>query len=123
MITPRQYHKYYMPSTADLPKDQQKWVIYDNSPVRPMDSFEVTDYDNPSVRLCKILLSRIQDWNYTDENGEKSPLTWQKVGEIPQEDYKYISEIVLVKIDTGLSTGEKKSSSSTGTPSPSEQPA
>ena len=108
-ITARNYQRYYMPSTSSLPKEEQTWVVYDTSPVRPSDSFEITDFDNPAVRLCKVMVNRIQDWNYNDTDGGKAEITWQNVGDIPQVDLDYLSSVKLSEVAAELTDTEKKS--------------
>lgn len=106
-----------LPSTKSLPEDQQAKLWFDVSPRKAGDYYNVESNAVGSATFA-ILMARTKDWNYTDVNGEKLPITVENFGRLNADDFTHLQELLMDidGIDKMISTDEKKSSSDTSSP-------
>lgn len=111
-VTPPASHikQFYLPSTASLPQDQQDWVKIDVSPESVADWQVITDSDqNYAVRQSRIVVRRLVEWSFTDEQGNPAPITFENFWALPAADRLYL---LTLKFDQPagqpLSAEEKK---------------
>lgn len=108
---PQQHiQQLYLPSTANLPQDEQAWVKLDVGPESVADWQVITDGDqNYAVRQSRIIVNRIKEWNFVDEQGQPVPITFESFWALPAADRLYL---LTVKFDQSanpaLSAQEKK---------------
>jgi hypothetical protein len=101
--------KYYLPSTAGLPKEDQAWVIIDMQPITTADYMTYTDADqNAQVRLARIMLSRIKEWNFQDDDGSLLPVGLDGFVRMQPEDFEYLKLQDFAGAPQDLSTDSKK---------------
>lgn len=102
-----------LPSTKDLPEDQQAWVVMDTSPRRAGDLALVDRTMTDGQVGVAVIAGRIKEWNYTDANGKAFPITTESVGNIiGQDDFQYLAT-KMGSSEGGLTDEEKKDSKST----------
>lgn len=102
-----------LPSTKDLPEDQQAWVVMDVSPRRAGDLALVDRSMTDGEVGLAVIAGRIKEWNYTDANGKVFPITTETVGDIiGQDDFQYLATR-MGSSEGGLTEDEKKDLSST----------
>lgn len=121
-ILPLQQEKleeYILPSGAK--------VKIDMSPSLTGDLLLYTDADNADARFMKWLVNRLKQWDFTEEDGSTVPINLTTIQRLPKADYGFLFgkhfEIAKNQISAQLDTAEKKSSSSTSTPSETLSPA
>lgn len=101
--------KFYLPSTAKLPQEQQAWVSMDISPDTVGDLMAWSDEDSNTVaRQMRILTRRIKEWNFVDQSGAPVPITFESVCHIPTIDLRYLREIPYERGPGDLSLEDKK---------------
>jgi hypothetical protein len=64
---------------------------------------------NQAEQNILVITSAIRDWNLTDENGEKLPITAENVKKLKAVDFMAIANEVEVDLPTQLKPEEKKS--------------
>lgn len=116
-------NKLELPSTADEENPDDRAYVIVKDRVQFGDTIDMLSSINQYEQRINLLKSFIVDWNYTDEQGVKLPLTTDNIAKLEASDAKYIVEIATDKIVTakaegGMDKDEKKASSSTSTPSP-----
>lgn len=102
--------RVYMPSTKELPIEQQDWVDLDVSELRAADISSIEGKDRD--RTLNMIAARIQDWSFTTEDGSsKAAITAANLGEFPFVDFQALSDTIDNNaIETeGLSEDQKKS--------------
>lgn len=116
--------KFLMPSTAKqpdgtpTPEDQQAWVKMDVGPITPTDSQQFSDEDrNAVVRLQRIVVGRIKEWNFVNADGQPEPINLETYYRLAQEDKEYLQSIEFDGGPPPLTDDQKKTSTSTSTPS------
>lgn len=108
-----------LPSTKDLPPEDQAWVVVDVSPATAADTLDITEGMGSMRILITLLANRIVEWNYTDENGVAIPITFDSVCRFDIEDLKYLANMLPNEGDDdsrGLTEEQKKTSSDTTEP-------
>lgn len=102
--------KFYLPQYANLPEEEQGWVMLE-TPLR-MNSFSGLGTGmNPMDQQNTVIASKIKDWNYADEEGKKLEISAETVGIIPIADYGAISEkLEFAKLAASMSPLKKKPS-------------
>jgi hypothetical protein len=101
--------KYYLPSTANLPIEEQAWVMIDMQPVTTADYMSYTDADqNTQVRLARIMLARIHSWNFTNEDGTPVEINMDNFVRIEQLDFEYLKLQKFTDAPQELSDDSKK---------------
>lgn len=104
--------KYFMPSTAKLPKEEQAWIMLDvgQNTLADLEAIEGTD-KNMAVMGYRVLTSRIKDWNFTDpKTGEKASITLENVIRLADEDKAYLRKLDFAAPEQQPLSEEKKSS-------------
>lgn len=121
--------KFYMPSTAFVrdaageivkdaegkaqatPVEDQAFVVLDVSPTITNDILnpDLSDLDNTNLRLAKLLLARIREWNYTFESGEQLPITLDSLKLLQREDFQYLCQQPFATPGKTLGDDQKKS--------------
>lgn len=102
--------KFFLPSTASLPKDEQAWVLFDIGSNQLANLEAISDDDkNQIVSSLRITTSRIKDWNFTDSDGNTDPITFENVCRMSVDDLRYLRNIKIEVLPEALSE-EKKSS-------------
>lgn len=111
-ITPPQSNvkQFELPSTTKLPQEERAWVLMDVGPDRPADWLAVTDLDrNYAARQARVVVSRIQKWNFIDDQGSPIPVSFENFWHLAPEDRLYL---LTIKFDEPagqtLTTQEKK---------------
>jgi hypothetical protein len=92
-LTSQKTEKIYLPSTENLPKEEQAWV-------EVRSRISVND-----------MASLIKDWNFTDSDGTTIEITNQSVGDLEPNDFNKILEVVF-KAKSVTAEDQKKSSPS-----------
>ena len=108
-----------LPSTKDLPAEEQAWVVLDTSPTTAADTLDITEGMGMMRILITLLTNRITEWNYTDENGTPVPITFDNVCKLEIDDLKYLAN-TLPEDDNSrdLTEEQKKTSLDTSEQSP-----
>lgn len=112
--------KFYLPSTSKYvdangvsqktPIEQQAWVNVDVGPESVLDWQVVTDEDqNSALRKARIIIRRIKEWNFVDENNMPVPITFESFWSLPDEDRLYLLTIQFDEGQKSLTLDEKKS--------------
>lgn len=111
-VAPPQSHikQFYLPSTSSSPQEEQDWVKIDVGPETVADWQVITDTDqNYAVRQARIVVRRLVEWSFTDEQGNPAPITFENFWALPPADRLYL---LTVKFDepagVPLSGQEKK---------------
>jgi len=88
--------QFFLPSTAGLSEDQQAWVKIDVGPETPADWNAYTDADqNYAVRMSRVMVQRIKEWNFVDESGNQVPIDFNSFWSLAAADRLYILSIQL----------------------------
>ena len=103
--------RVFLPSTANLPDEEQVWVEIRAVPsigdVEDVD-FATTNRIKPGIEMISKMLA---DWNFSDEQDAKMPLTKASIRLLPIPDYKKLDETVgaILNADS-LSQDDRKKS-------------
>lgn len=102
--------QFYLPSTNHLPIEQQAYIIVDVAPMLTGDMInpDLKDGENINLRLAKLFLSRIKEWNLT-VSGQPLPVTLASMALLQREDFEYLVNQPFVDADPVLEDGQKKS--------------
>ncbi len=82
--------KVFLPSTKDEEEENKAFVVLDVSPAL---AGEVKEYDagKTTGELTMLsVMSKVVDWNYTDENGQKLKINQENFELIDFDDYVHI---------------------------------
>jgi hypothetical protein len=103
--------QFYLPSTKELPLAQQAYIIVDVAPMLTGDILnpDLTDGDNVNMRMAKLFLARIKEWNLTLEDGTALPVSLESMALLQREDFVYLISQPFVAADQALDDGQKKS--------------
>lgn len=112
--------KIFLPSTENEPNEADRaWVTVKNKLILKDMSGLMTEKSEIEQAISGVA-AYITDWNFTDENGGKLPITPDNVGLLDMQDFTLIMTkmaAVMDKAKAGLNIEEKKSSIDTSTPS------
>lgn len=108
--------EFVLPSTKNLPKEDQAIVAMDVSPIKTGDVVGVSQGMTEGEASVRMLYERIKSWNYTDETGNLLPVSFDNVKALDIDDFKFL-EGQISGVDSSLDA-EKKSKS----PEQPEQP-
>lgn len=101
-------------------------VKIDLSPALTGDLLLYTDADNMDARFMKWLVNRLAWWDFTEKDGSDIPITLLTIQRLPKLDYHFLYEqhvnAMNEQLNSQLGIEEKKSSSSTLTPSETPTP-
>lgn len=102
--------RFYLPSTAALPKEDQAWVDVDVSPESVADWQAISDDDNNFfMRMSRIIVRRIRDWNFIDPNGTPIPISYNAFWSLQESDRVYLLSLSFDRSNVPpLNTEEKK---------------
>ncbi len=102
--------QFYLPSTSHLPQDEQAWVKVNVGAMLTGDVMTYSDDDgNVTARMAKILVSRISEWNLTDEAGTALVVNFENLCKFPVEDFNYLIKQETSSDTAALTDEEKKS--------------
>lgn len=114
----------FLPDPPGVPEDQQGWVKMDVSPINVRDFIFTESSGATSASVVgkefslNMLAERIKEWNYTDEGSQEVlPITPDNVMRLGQQNILFLYTQYQKTPVSGLSTAEKKTSSSTSTDS------
>jgi hypothetical protein len=109
--------KHILPSTKDAEESEQAWVtLRDKVRIATMELIAQAQHGTEVDRAINGMLDYITDWNYTDANGDKLPITSESLRNLDWTDFYFIKETMqqhIEKDSEGLSTVEKKTSTDT----------
>jgi hypothetical protein len=101
--------RFYLPTTQNLPDDTEKaWVDLEVGSFTAGDVIGVDPDADRITAAVKMLTNRIKDWNFTNEAGEKAPITFESVKLLDIADFTFLAEQIPKDIE-GLTVPEKKS--------------
>lgn len=109
-----------LPSTKDLPKDEQAIIWFDVSPRKAGDYYSVKQQDHVGNATFAVLMARTKDWNYTDANGQKLPINVENFGRLNAGDFAYLQELVTDGSENLIDEAKKNESSSISSPAVNE---
>ena len=102
--------KFYMPSTAELPQEEQGWVDLDISPINAQDFLEMDVSDGTKVRgSVNVLIDRIKDWNFTEADGSPAKINSEGVTRLGMENINYLLAQLPAPEGSKLTAVQKKS--------------
>ncbi len=110
--------KIFLPSTSDLPEDQQAWVKI-RTKVLLGDIVAARQSGDGDIFLTGLaMLTRlIVEWNFEDKETKQTlPITTEQLNYLEKEDYEFLDKWLndhLPDQQGGLATPEKKVSSGT----------
>jgi hypothetical protein len=113
-LTSQKTEKIYLPSTENLPKEEQAWVeVRSRISVNDMASLNITGgtVSATMADFLPVVASLIKDWNFTDSDGTTIEITNQSVGDLEPNDFNKILEVVF-KAKSVTAEDQKKSSPS-----------
>ncbi len=91
---PRTTKKVSIPSTPDSEVEIYNTLLW-------KDVEEINLSDNPLLSGQKVLVKLIKDWNLTNENGEKLPITMETLSSFTMDDVNFL----LSQTELGKSEG------------------
>lgn len=97
-------------STAELPPEQQAYVVLQTGKVLGGDIANVENPENNLGVAMAILAGRIKEWNFTDEQGKTTPITLENVKRLEMGDMTALFGELDLNNVSGLSGDQKKSS-------------
>ena len=100
--------RIYLPSTKDLPEEEQAFVDMD---IRPVQTADIEDVDPELSQISisvEMLTERTKGWNYTDEAGNPLPVSIETVKLLDVNDFIHLGDLINKGSKKGLSTAEKK---------------
>lgn len=111
--------QFYLPSTrtkivdgeeVERPLEEQDWVKIDVGPETVADWQVINDGDqNYAVRQARIVVRRLVEWSFTDEQGNPAPITFESFWALAPADRLYLLTLKFDQPDgPSLSTQEKK---------------
>jgi hypothetical protein len=122
-----QIKRFVLPTTKDLPEDQQAWVDLNVGKFLLRDTLAVEHTETIPQANFDLLMMRIKDWNYTDSTGQKLPIDREHVEvAIDPLDFRFLvtqmeesedARVLSETNPTSLDDESKKNSSSTSAPS------
>jgi len=84
------YKKVFLPSSKDLAEDQKEWVVLEVGPMMGADMLEADTFDKPIGFKFEVLISRMQEWNVRDTDGEVAKMTPENIKRLNVEDLAYL---------------------------------
>jgi hypothetical protein len=92
LLETERLQKIILPSTANLPADQQEWVVMDISQLKgaDLDAIDENAEKNIMKFFGQIVTLRIREWNVTEANGELAELSAENIGRLPLEDRAHL---------------------------------
>lgn len=110
--------KIFLPSTEnEVNEADRAWVVI-KSKMQVKDMAGMFDTEGALNQTANALAAIIEDWNFTDEAGNKEPINSETVLLLDMGDFGFIMDKmapIFSKIQNGLSVEEKKTSISTST--------
>ncbi|HMT18550.1 MAG TPA: hypothetical protein PKD15_00780 [Candidatus Saccharibacteria bacterium] len=101
-----------LPSTKDLPKEEQSIVYMDISPQKAGDMLGMNTHMTDAEKAFSVMVRRIKDWNYVDSNNEPMPININTVGLLKTEDFEFLQSKIAEEPQR-LDADTKKDSPST----------
>jgi hypothetical protein len=109
--------KCELPSTANAPESERLWVVLDVSPLRIGDTYGFNTDMTQAQMGVSLLLQRIMEWNYTDEQGQAIPITTDTISWLAPDDVNFLrTKLDEASSQTGLTDEAKKELPSTSLP-------
>lgn len=103
--------QFFMPSTANLPTEQQAWVKMDVGEVLAGDVLDMMNDEtqNPGAGNMSgsMLAHRIKEWNFTEDD-ELLPINLANVRRLEKEDLTYLFGLINMTSNSQLNDTEKK---------------
>ena len=100
--------RVYLPSTKNLPQEEQAFVDMNTGPLTAGDIIGVDPKLQEELVMAVIMLTnRIAGWNFTDASGEDLPVTAENVRMLGVEDFTFLAE-KLPQGESSLDDSEKK---------------
>lgn len=85
--------KFWLPSTKDLPEADRAWVELELGDITAGDVVEAAEDDASNAQIgLNMLASRITDWNFTDESGNKVPIDVEHCALLDIADFSFLGE-------------------------------
>lgn len=86
--------RVYLPSTKDLPQDQQAWVELQVGKMTTEDMLvlDEEDTEHDAQATAKVLSNRIKAWNFTEEDGTDIEISYEAVCRLDPVDYMEIAK-------------------------------
>lgn len=116
LVKKREVKQIYLPSTAHLPQEEQAWVTLDVSSASAADILSVDSDDTAGATSVKGLLERIVEWNYTDEEDNPLPVTFENLKLMDLDDFTYLRKQIKGKTEV-MPEDLKETSTPTSQPS------
>lgn len=105
--------KLYLPSFEEVANEEDKgWVVMDISPRKAGDIAGVQRGMGEAKIGISMLVGRIKEWNFTDEQGVALEITLDTVMKLHMDDFYFLQK-QLVEVPEEISTEEKKTSNPT----------
>lgn len=83
--------RFYLPSTESLPEEDKAFVDMEVGKLTTADIMNI-DPKAPEVQIGVMMLaSRIKGWNFTDEEGNELPITFDNVQKLDVEDFGFLA--------------------------------
>lgn len=102
--------KVYLPSTAKEADEQNKaWVVLNTGALSPRDILEADPSGGQMKITVHMLASRIKEWNFTDDSGERVVIDFDSVTRLDLEDFTFLAGAIDSEV-TGLDAEQKKTS-------------
>lgn len=109
---PASHKKLILPSTQGLPAEEQAWVVLDTGSLISADILDASASDSHIKVMALMLSRRIKEWNYTEIDGQPTPITFDSVCRLEVGDLNFLNSQIEVKSGE-LTTEQKKTSSPT----------
>ena len=105
--------KYHLPQYDGLPQKEKGWMILE-TPLRMNDFEKLPSGLSETEQQRFVIVSKIKDWNFSDENGKKLDITTKNYKLIDMLDQVAVNVILeFDKILSIVSKLKKKRSTST----------
>lgn len=108
--------QFYLPSTAQLPQEEQAWVKLDVGDLLAgeMIDFATATGEDGTMKMdftIQILEKRIVEWNFTKADGTVEEVTIGNVRRMSANDLKYLMEQFQSKLSLSSPLGDEQKKS------------
>ena len=100
--------RYYLPSTKELPEDQQAFVDMEVGKLTAGDIIGIDPKASETESAIRMLSNRIKGWNLTDAAGEELEINFDNVCKLDMDDFTFLADKISFDSVSGLDTAEKK---------------
>lgn len=108
LVAPQDLKKLYLPSTKKLDKNgkptvgesEWEWVVLDIAPEYAGDIEYIESDHTAGETALRRVLSRIVEWSYTQEDGQRYPITYENVKKL------HIDDFILLKTELERGSSE-----------------